>query len=478
MTQAPISTRDLFRQAVSFVRTTPIPGAETVPAYSLERPPARLPVRGDGPVLGLDGDLWDTAAQIAAGTLDPTASIRRGIDAIAAHGADLGAFEYAPEIEANDIAGPLRGIPISVKDIIDVEGMPTSGSSRAITAKVAACDAIAVGRLRAAGATIVGKAATHEFALGVTTPQAKNPWDRSRIPGGSSGGSAISLVTGMALGSLGTDTRASIRVPASLCGLVGFKPSIGVVPIDHWLTLSWTMDHFAPMARSVRDIAMLMDVLVDANRFTAALPGSMAGARFGYSPALVKGTSPGVRAIFESSLAAIEAAGGTVVEISIPSADDLELANAAGMVLSRTEAARFHTENGTNLPECTNEVRLQLEEAMELKATDFVRTFQLRGLLRDRLEQAFGLVDAIVMPTTKVVAPPRETADDYLLVLSETCIPWSFVDFPAISLFAGLDGVLPAGIQLVGPPASDEFLLSLAHGVEHALPKPPIWSAS
>jgi aspartyl-tRNA(Asn)/glutamyl-tRNA(Gln) amidotransferase subunit A len=162
--------------------------------------------------------------------------------------------------------------------------------------------------------------------------------------------------------------------------------------------------------------------------------------------------------------------------MAIPSAEDLALANAAGMVLSRAEAARFHTEFGTNLSACTNEVRLQLEEALELRATDFVRTFQLRGLLRERIETVFEHVDAMVMPTTKIVAPAREDADDYLLVLSETCIPWSFVDFPAISLYAGLDGHLPAGIQLVGPPASDEFLLSLAHGVEQILPKPPVWS--
>lgn len=475
MTQVRFSTRDYFRDAVRYVRESPLSSADVVPAYQLPARPRRTPSRGEGRPEGLVGDLWDTSGRIGRGELRPSDSIGAASEAIAAFATEFGAFEYSAEAAANDASGTLRGIPITVKDIIDVEGMPTSGSSRAIAAKVAATDAAAIARLRAAGATIMGKVATHEFALGVTTPQSKNPWDVSRIPGGSSGGSAISLVTGMALGSLGTDTRASIRVPSALCGLVGFKPSLATVPIDHWLTLSWTMDHFAPMARSVRDIAMLMDVLVDDQRFVSALPGNISGVRFGWSPALVRGTAPGVKVAFNSAVEAIVTAGGSVREIAIPGDEDLALANAAGMVLSRSEAARFHTENGTDLALCTNEVRMQLEEALEVRATDLVRCFQLRGLLRERLESVFSDVDVLLMPTTKVVAPPREDADDYLLVLSETCIPWSFVDFPAISVFAGLDGHLPAGIQLVGPPAGDEFLLSVAHGVEQVLPKPPSW---
>lgn len=475
MTQVRFSTRDYFRDAVRYVRESPLSSANVVPAYQLPAGTRRTPAQVEGQVAGLAGDLWDTSLRIGRGELRPGESIAAASANIAAFATEFGTFEYTPEVAFNETPGPLHGIPITVKDIIDVDGMPTSGSSRAISAKVAAQDALAVARLRAAGATIMGKVATHEFALGVTTPQSRNPWDVSRIPGGSSGGSAISLVTGMALGSLGTDTRASIRVPSALCGLVGFKPSLSTVPIDHWLTLSWTMDHFAPMARTVRDIAILMDVLVDESRFVLALPGRVAGVRFGWSPALVRRTAPGVTAAFNSAVEAIALAGGSVQEIAIPGDEDLALANAAGMVLSRSEAARFHTENGTDLASCTDEVRVQLEEALEVRATDLVRCFQLRGLLRERLESAFSEVDVLLMPTTKVVAPPREDADDYLLVLSETCIPWSFVDFPAISVYAGLDGHLPAGIQLVGPPAGDEFLLSVAHGVEQVLPKPPAW---
>ena len=155
---------------------------------------------------------------------------------------------------------PLHGIPITVKDVIDVAGVETRCGSAAYL-DVPTADAVAVARLRAAGAIVIAKTSTHEFALGVTNPQSRNPCDPTRIPGGSSGGSAIAVATGMGLGSLGTDTRASIRVPAALSGTVGFKPTFGRVPTGGVVSLSWTMDHVAPMAVTVADAARLMDVL-------------------------------------------------------------------------------------------------------------------------------------------------------------------------------------------------------------------------
>src|SRR5947208_7862884 len=156
--------------------------------------------------------------------------------------------------EAASVAfrGPLHGIPVTVKDVIDVSGAPTRAGSAAFHRR-AAVDATGVARLRAAGAIVLAKVATHEFALGVTTPQSRNPHDPTRIPGGSSGGSAIAVATGMGLASLGTDTRASIRVPAALSGVVGFKATYGTVPTDGLVPLSWTMDHVAPMAVTVGD---------------------------------------------------------------------------------------------------------------------------------------------------------------------------------------------------------------------------------
>ncbi len=170
-------------------------------------------------------------------------------------------------------------------------------------------------RLRAAGAVILAKTSTHEFALGVTNPQSRNPHDPSRIPGGSSGGSAIAVATGMGLASLGTDTRASIRVPAALSGTVGFKPTFGTVPTDGVVTLSWTMDHVAPMAASVADAALVLDALrgADAPDLALAVRRPVGGLRVGLPGAAWEGAEPDVVAAVDEAIASLAAAG---VELS------------------------------------------------------------------------------------------------------------------------------------------------------------------
>lgn len=488
MTQSRPTTRELFQQAVEAVRTWPLEPPDRKPAFTLGKVVAR-PIRpGSGPTEGRSGDLWDTCDRLRSGATSVVEIAAMASSRIENHAATYGAFEHVAEIAASVSAldgearagawrGPLHGIPISVKDVIDVAGMPTRGSSAALPPRIASDDATAVARMRAAGALLVGKVATHEFALGVTTPQACNPWDPTRVPGGSSGGSAISLVTGMALGSLGTDTRASIRVPAAGCGLVGYKPSLDLVPTDHWIPLSWSLDHFAPMARSVRDVALLMDVLVDSpGSFTGLLPAVLAGRRVGYSEATLAGAQPEVAQRFAEALAAMERAGAVVQRLDAPTAEDYALANAVGMLISRAEAAQFHRDAGTDLERCIPEVRDQLREAMSLHAIDYVRALRLRGQLRERLVSAMAGIDVLAMPTCKVVAPLRKEADDYLLVLSENCIPWSLVDFPAISLPMGQAYGLPTGIQLVASPGQDPLLLATAYAFERVAPASPEWS--
>lgn len=480
-------TTGLFRKAVDTVRSFPLSPRERRPAFVLPRPPATPAPRGDGAAEGRPGDLWSVAEALRSGRAFVREIAARSQERIAAHSRRLHAFEHLADVTGTVLAlgeeasrgvwrGPLHGIPMSVKDVIDVQGMPTTGSSIALPSRIAVRDALAVARLRAAGAVIIGKAVTHEFALGVTTPQSHNPWDEARVPGGSSGGSAISIVTGMALGSLGTDTRASIRVPAALCGVVGFKASYDLVPVDSWLTLSWSMDHIAPMARSVRDIALLMDVLTGSGEhYRSLLPGSLRGRRIAYSDSLLTNSEAGVRRVVEAALAAMEAAGAAVVRAARPSAEDLDLANAAGLIVSRAEAAQAHREAGTVLDRCIPEVRDQLREAMRLEAADYLRALRLRGQLRDSLAALFDGVDALVMPTSKVVAPLRQEADKYLLALSENCVPWSLVDFPAMSVPAGTSGGLPVGLQFVAAPGQDDLLLSLSHGFERVAPVPPEW---
>lgn len=482
------ATRAFFTEALDLVRSAPLVPPDRPPAITLPRVPTRPVAMGEGGVGGPDGDAWSVAGSLTSGRTTVAAVVEAAQASTAAHDGELHAFEHLAdvgevvreldaELRAGRVRGPLHGVPVTVKDVIDVAGMPTTGSSKAYPARVASADATAVARLRAAGAVIMGKVTTHELALGVTTPQSMNPWDPERIPGGSSGGSAISVLTGMALASLGTDTRASIRVPAALCGLVGTKPSLDVVPRDHWVALSWTMDHLAPIARSVRDAALLLDVLTDrGGYYRSLLPGKLEGVRLGWSEATLSGSDPGVARCTAAAFDAFRAAGGVVVEQPAPTADDLALANAVGMVLSRVQALQYHVEIGTDLGLLTPEVRDQLEAARGVEGTAYVRAVRLRSLLRERLEAAVSGVDLWAMPTCRTVAPPREEADRYLLALSENCVPWSLLDFPALTLPSGMAEGLPVGIQLVAPPGQDDLLLATAHAAESALPPAPRWT--
>ncbi|HEV8298159.1 MAG TPA: amidase, partial [Acidimicrobiales bacterium] len=298
--------------------------------------------------------------------------------------------------------GPLAGIPLSVKDVIDVAGMSTRCGSLAYE-DLPAVDATAVACLRDAGAIILGKATTHEFALGVTSPQSRNPHDPTRIPGGSSGGSAVTVACGMALGSLGTDTRASIRVPAALCGIVGLKPTFGTVPTEGVVPLSWSMDHVAPMARTVRDAALLLDVSARAGGTLAPwATTAVRGWRLGAPTAAFDGCEPEVSGRVERAFTLLAELGCPVIELDRPSAADLDDANAGGLYVSRSEAATYHRARGGDLARYWPEVADQLDEAGTLLAIDYLDAQRLRADLGSRMIRLFDEVDLLVMPTVPV----------------------------------------------------------------------------
>jgi aspartyl-tRNA(Asn)/glutamyl-tRNA(Gln) amidotransferase subunit A len=334
-----------------------------------------------------------------------------------------------------------------------------------------AADAGSVARLRAAGAIVVGKVTTHEFALGVTSPQSRNPYDVTRIPGGSSGGSAISVATGMVLGSLGTDTRASIRVPAALSGVVGLKPTFGSVPTDGIVPLSWSMDHAAPMARTVRDAALLLDVLAGANGKLAPWSGAAVdGWRLGAPVDAFAGCEPAVADAVHVALGVLRSLGCTIDELASPASSDFADANAAGLFVSRCEAATFHRSIGGDLDRYWPEVGGQLAAAAGVAATDYLDAQRLRADLGDRMLRLFDDHDLLVMPTVPVVAPPVADFARYLMVLSRNAIPWSFLGFPAVSVPCGVDADgLPVGIQFVGPPHHDGPVIAMGAALERAL---------
>lgn len=366
--------------------------------------------------------------------------------------------------------GPLHGIPVTVKDVIDVGGMPTRAGSAAYAAEPRA-DAAGVARLRAAGAIVLGKVATHEFALGVTTPQARNPHDPERIPGGSSGGSAIAVATGVGLASLGTDTRASIRVPPALCGLVGFKPTYGRVPTDGVVTLSWTMDHVAPIAAGVADAALVLEVLAPElaglARWGAA---DVAGMRVGVPDATFDGVSADVARAVRTGVDALRGLGVRVVPADRPAEADLEVANAAGLVISRAEAAVVHRDLALDRSLYWDETADQLAEAQTLSAMDYLTAQRMRADLTDVLLEVMRDADALVMPTTPVAAPPVTDFAEYLTVLSRNAIPWSLVGFPAMTVPCGFTAAgLPVGLQLVAAPGREAVLVALGCALERAL---------
>ena len=246
------------------------------------------------------------------------------------------------ELQAGRRRGPLHGIPVSVKDVINVRGVRTRCGSDAYEA-VPEEDADGVDLWRAAGAVILGKTSTHEFALGVTSPQARNPHDPTRIPGGSSGGSAIAVATGMGLASLGTDTRASIRVPAALCGVVGLKPTYGTIPTRGVVPLSWTMDHVAVMASSAEDAAIALDALrPDATAIAPAAGSRVSHLRVGLATAAWEGAEAAVESAVAAQIDKLRGLVSSVRETDRPTAADFGGANAMGLLVSRCEAATFH----------------------------------------------------------------------------------------------------------------------------------------
>ena len=436
---------------------------------------------GPGPVAAV-------AADLRAGLVTSRQLVADALLAIEKHDAELRAIVHLMDAEALAEAdacdaeaasgtwrGPLHGIPVTVKDIIDVAGAPTCAGSAAYR-EVPEVDAASVGRLRAAGAIILAKVSTHEFALGVTTPQSRNPHDPERIPGGSSGGSAIAVSVGMGLASLGTDTRASIRVPAALSGVVGFKPTYGSVPTAGVVPLSWTMDHVAPIATSVGDAALMVDVLAGdvpaaAGRGLAAFAGAdVAGLRVGVAEAAFADAEPMVAVLVRRAIAALAQEGCGVRESSRPTAADLEAANAAGLVVSRCESAAFHRSLGTDRSLYWEEVADQLDAAADVSAVEYLDAQRLRAELTERLLAAFDDHDVLVMPTVPVVAPLVADFARHLMLLSRNAIPWSFTGFPAMSVPCGWAGGLPVGLQLVAPPWREDLVVAVAGAVER-------WSA-
>jgi aspartyl-tRNA(Asn)/glutamyl-tRNA(Gln) amidotransferase subunit A len=383
------------------------------------------------------------------------------------------------ELAAGHDRGPLHGVPISIKDLLDIRGVPTTAASRVREGHVAERDAAAIAHLRQAGAVLVGKTNLHEFAFGTTSEDsafgpARNPHDPSRSPGGSSGGSAASVAAGMAFATIGTDTGGSIRIPAAACGVVGLKPSLGEVSIDGVVPLSRTLDHVGPLAQTVGDASLVYHALLGDTRTTTPAPMPIHGLRLAVPrPYFCDLLDDEVRAAFEGALGRLRAAGAHVHDIDLHHAPDVA---AIYLHLVFGDAAAYHAATLETMPErYTAPVRLRLEMARYVMAEDYVRALAGRDVLKREVDAALGQHDALILPTLPIPAPPigavsvqvgktQETVRNVMLRLTQL---FNVTGHPAISLPSGCTSTgLPCGVQLVGARMETDALLKVALACE------------
>lgn len=382
------------------------------------------------------------------------------------------------EIAAGRYRGPLHGVPVSLKDIIDQQGTPTTVASHVRDGHVAAGDAVVTARLRSAGAVLLGKTNLHEFALGTTNEESAygpvhHPLDATRSPGGSSGGSAAAVLDGMSWASIGTDTGGSVRIPAAACGLVGLKPTVSEIPTEGVVPLSRTLDHVGPLCRSVADASLVFDVLRGATMPVPVARG-MRGLRFGVPrPYFFDLLDPDVRARVEETCTRIREAGGVLEDVAVGHTKEI---GAIYVHLALPEAAAYHATTLEAIPGAyTPNVRLRLEMGRSILAEDYVRAQRGREVLIAEVDRALRGHDALILPTLPIAATTlgvptvtidgtEETVRNLTLRLTQL---FNITGHPAVSVPCGAtrEG-LPVGIQIVGARHCTPELLQVAAEVE------------
>jgi aspartyl-tRNA(Asn)/glutamyl-tRNA(Gln) amidotransferase subunit A len=372
--------------------------------------------------------------------------------------------------------GPLHGVPVAVKDLVDVAGTVTGAGSPKLAGNLATRDAEVVARLRAAGAVVVGKTRTHEFAYGVLTPGTVNPWDETRIAGGSSGGSAAAVAAGLIPAAVGTDTAGSVRIPAACCGVVGFKPSLGSVPATGVWPLSWSCDHVGAIAGDVAGAALLFAVMAGDPAPAGAAGQRPGGPRVGRLVGEGLGAvDPAVAAAVDALCGRLEAAGARVDEVTLP----LPAARAAVAAMVLPEAAAAHagllaaTGEGGYGPRVLAALRL----GQSALAGEYLAGLRYRGRFAALVEGLLADREALLLPTLPCVAPetgrPTVSVAGVTGGVQETLTalpgPFNCSGSPVVSLPVGLVDGLPVGASLVGRIGGDHELLRVAAWVEDAV---------
>ena len=452
-----------------------------------------------------DLSLTDATRQMADGSLSAVELMESVLDRMSVIPAEYHPYvvvrdraELMAEAAESDRAraakevGPLQGIPIGIKDIVDVCGLPTKCGSRSMEDCAPAIeDAPLVRGFKAAGGIILGKTVTQEFAAGTISAPSRNPWDLDRIPGGSSGGSAAAIVAGMALLTIGTDTGGSIRCPASVCGVTGLKPTYGTVSRRGIYPLAWSLDTAGPIARTVADSAIALDTISGHDPLdpgSAPVRHRSAAAEIGQD---IRGLRIGMPRLFfydklEAELSRIfDAAAGCLRELGaqIIEADwDLAAeARAVSMVINRAETSAVHDRRVRTHPELVgDEWRLRVKAGLLLPATTYLQAHQARIVVRQSVANYFNQhrLDAMIMPATAGTAARADdpyltyadgTREHVLSGYTRMTMPTNATGQPSISVPAGFTSAgLPIGMQIVGRPFAEARICRIGHAYEQA----------
>ena len=451
-----------------------------------------------------DLTLVDAAARIAAGELTPldlvgacVARVERVEPTVRAFAElDLDralstAAALTEELATTGPRGPLHGVPVGIKDVMDVEGLRTrAGSDVLADAAPADADAPAVARLREAGAVFVGKTTTHEFAFGVDTPPTRNPWDRDRIAGGSSGGSAAALAARECLGALGTDSGGSVRIPSAFCGTTGLRPRMGIVPLDRTVPFSWTHDTCGPMARTAADVALLWQVVAGGPCVVPSRLDEVSVAALDDISSVLADVDPDVDEAVQQATEVLVASGARRVAADLPRFDEWDQDRFA-VVLSDLLAA--HVDAGwypSRADRYGPDLRAYLVRAEQVRGADLVLSRRRLDRLADRFRAVLDAADVLVMPTAVTVAPPAKPGDGregvpdegprvspLIARLIRSCAPISYCKLAAVSVPCGRSREgLPIGLQIVGRDEAAVLGVALAfqERTEHHLTAPPL----
>jgi aspartyl-tRNA(Asn)/glutamyl-tRNA(Gln) amidotransferase subunit A len=391
------------------------------------------------------------------------------------------AHKAETEIQQGDYKGLVHGIPLALKDLYETRGIRTTAGSTFFADYTPETDAAVVQRLREAGAVLLGKLNMHEIALGVTNENPHygdccNPWDLTRITGGSSGGNAAALAAGLCMGALGSDTGGSIRIPSALCGVVGLKPTYGRVSLRGVIPLSWNLDHAGPMARSVRDVAILLQVIAgydpeDAwssdmpvdDYLTFAKDGirgwriALANDDYFTDAEIVDGE---VKDAVRQAAQVFAHLGARVEEVPFQNAREAAMANG---LMTPSDAAAFHHQRLAENPQgFGRDVLKRLQTGATYTSTEYSLARRMQTILRCQFNEFFNEFDLLLTPTTPITAPVRGSADavERARLLTRFTAPFNLTGLPALSVPCGWSrGKMPVGLQIVSKPWAEAKVL-------------------